>query len=256
MNFQTVYPLSMFAVWWNQVTGRRGHSRQAIHAKPQGALHLYEIVSVQWLRMPEVSVLSKEESRVADSFSIYLPEREAWMGAQVLSSTPVHQAGSLRHSVRLRLGATDQLRTADTLSDFPAWRTEADTVVEAVIGKTLPIRLLNIGPSGCLLEAPHRPRVPAIGEVSLNSRGRKHVDLVRVCWTATDVSATDSWHVGAEFIAVETPRASLRGALSEIVGTPARVPGRALVSPRSEAPDSEDVSGQESQERTWTAYES
>ena len=255
MTLQSVHPLSIFAVWWNQVTGRRGHPRQAIHSRPGGELHLYEIVSVQWLNTSEVSVLSKEEPREGEVFSIYLPARRAWMGAQVLSSTAVLQDGLPRHSVRLRLGATDRVWTADTASDSPAWRTEGDPAVEAVIGKTLPVRLLNIGLSGCLLEASHQLRVPAVGEVSLRSRGRMHVDLVRVCWAAAEVSATHSWHVGAEFIAMETQRASLRGALSAIVEAPARVPGMALVPPRSEAPDSEDVSGPESQERMWTACE-
>ena len=250
MSSADAYPLSAIAVWWNRVTGRRGHPRHVVSSEPRGELCLFEIVRVLWLHTPEVSVLSKEEHREGELLGVSLPEQDAWIPAKVLSSAPLRAGDSLRHRVRLCIAGTDWGSATPPTSSMREWHTTTDTAVNAVISKTLPIRLLNIGVSGCLLEASRLPRVPAIAELGLVLGGRKRHDLVRVCWTASGCTPTGPFHVGAEFIPVRTQQASIHQALSTIVEHGARGPRLAVVRDRGQAAEPPDARGGASQEKT------
>jgi hypothetical protein len=78
----------LLSLWWNTVTGRRGHPREQIRHSLHGELCLCEIVSVLWVDMPELLVVSREAPEQDEIYGVSLPGRNAWMQACVVASEP------------------------------------------------------------------------------------------------------------------------------------------------------------------------
>ena len=84
-----------------------------------------------------------------------------------------------------------------------------------VLGKDLPIRLLDISASGCAFEINSRLETGWIGRVHVSFLGEEYSDLVRI--TRCDRSHGSLHRVGAEFFLMPPPGPrALRGVVAQL----------------------------------------
>jgi len=148
---------------------------------------------------------------------------------QVLDSRPVIVDGAVRHRVRLGI-------VSETARDMPDHRvqrggrtqvvvTDAIDVVSqagdvvAVVGRHVPIRLIDLSISGCLLESWVRLDVGTHATVRVAHAGREFTDDVRVARTQSSAGSSGLFQVGAEFLWTSAPtERSMRMILSRFDG--------------------------------------
>jgi hypothetical protein len=84
----------------------------------------------------------------------------------------------------------------------------------AVLGRDLPIQVLNCSLSGCLFESRSRVEVGTVGVLRLTWRGEEYVEDVRVVRCQSIQGAGALFHVGVEFLWTHPPTPqSLRQAI-------------------------------------------
>ena len=102
----------------------------------------------------------------------------------------------------------------DTLDAF----LKAHDVV-AVLGRDVPVRLLDISSSGCLLESAFRLEVGTHGSLRVIFDGQEFSDDIRVMRCHPSAGKSGSYHVGAEFLWTMAPQDfSLRMVLPKLEG--------------------------------------
>lgn len=101
----------------------------------------------------------------------------------------------------------------------------------AVLGREVPVRLVDISGSGCLLESSNRIEKGTTGTLRVVFDGLEYTDDVRVMRCRPCEGSSTLYHLGAEFLWTTSPREqSLRRILAALQGSAVRV-GR-LETPR------------------------
>ena len=84
---------------------------------------------------------------------------------------------------------------------------------------TLPVRLVDVSRSGCLVEVARHLETGTNGHLQLEMDGLLHLDDVRVCRCQTREGASRVYHVGVELLRTRRlSRRSLCLALQRIIG--------------------------------------
>ncbi len=78
----------------------------------------------------------------------------------------------------------------------------------AVLGRELPIRLLNCSPSGCLFETSSQLAVGTIASLTVTLHGAEFTDDLQVVRCQPIEGAGAVYHVGAQFLWMATPTPS------------------------------------------------
>ena len=87
----------------------------------------------------------------------------------------------------------------------------------AVLGREVAIRLIDISPSGCLLESPSRLEEGTTGVVRVMFEGGQYVDEVRIMRCRSCEGSSALYQLGAEFLWTSNPReTSLRRVLAKL----------------------------------------
>jgi len=91
--------------------------------------------------------------------------------------------------------------------------------VVAVLGRDVPVRLLDISSSGCLLESAFRLDVGTHGALRVLFEGQEFTDDIRIMRCQSSSGASGAYHIGAEFLWTVAPREfSLRLILPKLEG--------------------------------------
>jgi PilZ domain len=166
---------------------------------------------------------------------------------QVLDSRPVIIDGALHHRVRLGIlweTASDMendLRRPDGWNREEVMATvgallQANDVV-GIVGRHVPVRLIDISTSGCLFESWVRLDVGTHITVRVAHDGREFTDDVRVARSQPKAGSSGVFQVGAEFLWTKTPtERSMRTIVAQYDGAslqqPLREARQLLLQPR------------------------
>ena len=95
----------------------------------------------------------------------------------------------------------------------------------AVLGREVAIRLVDISPSGCLLESPSRLEEGTTGVVRVMFEGGQYMDEVRIMRCRECEGSSALYQLGAEFLWTSNPReASLRRVLAKLQASALKAP--------------------------------
>ena len=87
----------------------------------------------------------------------------------------------------------------------------------AVLGREVPVRLVDISPSGCLLESASRLEEGTTGVVRVEYEGGHYMDEIRIMRCRACEGSSALYHMGAEFLWTSNPReTSLRRVLAKL----------------------------------------
>jgi hypothetical protein len=87
----------------------------------------------------------------------------------------------------------------------------------AVLGREVPVRLVDISTSGCLLESPNRLDKGTTGSLRVIFEDQHYVDDVRIIRCSQCEGSSRVYHLGAEFLWTTNPREnSLRRVLARL----------------------------------------
>ena len=93
----------------------------------------------------------------------------------------------------------------------------------AVLGREVPLRLMDISNAGCLLESTCRLEKGATGLLRVQFNGEEYMDDVRVIRCQESEGASGMYHLGAEFLWTTSPHErSLRRVIAKLQGTVVR----------------------------------
>jgi hypothetical protein len=98
----------------------------------------------------------------------------------------------------------------------------ADDLV-AVLGREVPVRLMDISSAGCLLESSYRLQKGATGLLRVSFEGLEYVDDIRVMRCLEAEGASGHFQLGAEFLWTTSPHErSLRRVIAKLQGSGVR----------------------------------
>lgn len=87
----------------------------------------------------------------------------------------------------------------------------------AVLGREVPVRLVDISPSGCLLESTSRLEKGTTGVIRVLYEGGQYMDEVRIMRCRECEGSSAMYQLGAEFLWTTSPReTSLRRVLAKL----------------------------------------
>jgi hypothetical protein len=90
-----------------------------------------------------------------------------------------------------------------------------------LLARNVPMRLIDIGRSGCLLESHHKVENGTLGELRLQVDDETYVDDVRVTRCVLVEGSGSLYRVGAEFVQTRRPgEHSIRRALTSMLRGP------------------------------------
>jgi len=93
--------------------------------------------------------------------------------------------------------------------------------ITGMLARDVPMRLIDIGRTGCLLESQHRVEHGTVGELRLQVQHVTYVDDVRVTRCVLVEGSGSLYRVGAEFVQTRRPdERSIRRAVSTILRGP------------------------------------
>jgi len=93
----------------------------------------------------------------------------------------------------------------------------------AVLGRTIPVRLLDISNAGCLLESTCRLEKGATGHLRVLFEDAEYMDDVRVMRCHESEGSSGLFQLGAEFLWTTSPHErSLRRIISKLQGSAVR----------------------------------
>jgi hypothetical protein len=94
-------------------------------------------------------------------------------------------------------------------------RFQDHTATRAVLIRDIPVCLLDVSLSGCLLESRTRLQTPVAGQLSVTVNGEARVDDIRLSRCVFVEGSGVAYRAGAEFLWIELPgERSLRRAVS------------------------------------------
>jgi hypothetical protein len=145
----------------------------------------------------------------------------ATLRVRVAGSRPVVVDGAVRYALSVILldgteSASDHASAAsegrDTLQDILA---SNDLV--GVLARDVPVHVMNVSGSGCLVETVLRLDEGATATLRVGIDGQDHRDPVRITWCHRLAGSGETWRVGAEFLWTDVPdRRSLRRLASRL----------------------------------------
>ena len=93
----------------------------------------------------------------------------------------------------------------------------------AVLGREVPVRLVDISGSGCLLESSNRLEKGTTGALRVLFDGLEYADDVRIMRCRPSEGSSTLYYLGAEFLWTTSPRdRSLRRILASLQGSAVR----------------------------------
>jgi hypothetical protein len=96
----------------------------------------------------------------------------------------------------------------------------------AVVGRDVPVRLLDSSASGCLLETASRLVLGTTGSLLVTFDGKEYVDDVRVIRCRQCEGSNGAYQVGAEFLWTNTPHdRSLRRVVTQLQASAVKAAG-------------------------------
>lgn len=107
--------------------------------------------------------------------------------------------------------------------------TKIDTGIKAAVGRAslatlvaqVPLLVLDVSHSGCLLETQHPMELGRIGTIRLALNGAWYIEDVRVTRSVAVTGRGSTYHVGVEFLRTRRPAdQSLRHAVGHLIGRP------------------------------------
>lgn len=194
--------------------GRRSHPRLAPADPWEGTLRVLREVVITGRIPGGVSALSPEPGVVGERMSLDLSGAGlvTTVGVKVESSRPVVVDGELRHELALRFvdGREELVAMAQGRDDGVNLILEADDRY-GVLGRELPVRLLNFSASGSLLEGASALGPHAVGRLKVEVDGERYGDDVWVARCQEVPGAGSLYDIGVEFVWTSQPgRTSLR----------------------------------------------
>ena len=89
----------------------------------------------------------------------------------------------------------------------------------AVLGRAVPVRLVDISNAGCLLESTCRLETGATGHLRVRFEDAEYMDDVRVMRCQESEGSSGLFHLGAEFLWTTSPHEwSLRRVIAKLQG--------------------------------------
>jgi hypothetical protein len=213
-----------------QMIGRRSHPRFSLGQAWSGAVRVLRDVTVCRTAEAELLAVSQAPGVIGEQMTLALIASvgSLTLRVQVLESRPVIMDSALRHRVRLGI----VWETARNMPDYrvqphASTRNEVTNAVDVllqandvvgVVGRHVPVRLIDLSTSGCLLESWVRLDVGTHATVRVAHDDREFTDDVRV--TRSQPSAASGlFHVGVEFLWTKPPtERSIRTILSRFDG--------------------------------------
>ena len=197
--------------------GRRSHPRFSLGQAWPGAVRLLRDITVCRTAEAELLAVSQSPGVIGEHLSLELIASVGTIAlrVQVLGSRPAIVDGTVRHQVRLGI-------VGETARDLPHHRVQRDgrtrvavadaidalllaSDVVAVVGRQMPVRLIDVSLSGCLLESWVRLDVGTHATVRVPHDGREFTDDVRVARIHPSAGSSGLFHVGAEFLWTNAP---------------------------------------------------
>jgi hypothetical protein len=171
-------------------------------------LRVLDDVEIEQVTDQAITVLADTQVPRGERMILWAPAEE---GGQVpLRVRAVHRqavvtSARLRHRVTFDVDEIERLARARPASDASVTQRIGGIVRE------VPIRLLEIGAGGCLIESPVGFSEGAVGWLSVNGDDAQHREIVRVSRSDRQTGRLWPWISGIEFLTLDLPSAeSLR----------------------------------------------
>jgi hypothetical protein len=211
--------------------GRRSYQRFSLGQPWSGAVRVLRGVSVYSTAEAELRVFSQAPGVIGEEMSLVLTASvgSITLPVQVLDSRPVIIDGALHHRVRLGIVCETASDMANDLCRPDGWnRNEVTAAVDrllqandvvGIVGRHVPVRLIDISTSGCLFESWVRLDVGTHATVRVAHDGREFTDDVRVARSQPRAGSSGVFQLGAEFLWTKTPtERSMRTILAQYDG--------------------------------------
>jgi len=188
------------------VLNRRRMPRAAAN-NAAGLLRILDDVEIEAVTDQTITVLSEAQFPRGERMVLWAPAEdggEVSVRVRAVQRQADLAAASLRHRVRFDVDAiTAPVDEADRAT--PPATASASGRIGSVM-RELPVKLVDLSASGCLVESPVRITEGAVGWLSVNSQHTQHHEIVRVC--RSDWRTERFWPcmAGIEFLTLEATR--------------------------------------------------
>ena len=180
------------------MTGRRRHQRFAVTSLVTGLLDVLEDAAMESGDGTQFVITTRTAPVVGDEATLHFKGAEGTRSIRVrVVESQLHMVkDGVRHRVRSdvpRRGAGAGCRGTGevAMSEQPGSREQITLIV---FQQQLPVRLVNISRSGCLLQAPRAVRVGTVGRLRVALDDTEYADDVRVarCDTAKGAACSSA----------------------------------------------------------------
>jgi hypothetical protein len=173
-----------------------------------GMLRVLDDVEIEAVRDETITVLSAARFPRGERMVWWAPAED---GGEV----PVHIRAVQRQTDLASASLRDRVTFAVDAIAAPLDAARATRPASAPAGpriasimRELPVKLIDLGTGGCLVESPVRITEGAVGWLSVISQYAEHHEIVRVCRSDWRIERFWPCLAGIEFLTLEAPRAT------------------------------------------------
>lgn len=185
-----------------------------------GTVRVTQDVEVTRLDQTEAAVITTQSLPLGERVLLEIPDDRGAISkarlVRTMNSRFVLKDGRLRREVQLSIIGHIGVPEVREAVDPEEPRTEP---IVAAVSRRVPVRLVEVSPSGCLWEAPAPLDEGSVGYVEVRTSGQHHTEAVRILRTFRSVGSTWPYRMAVEFLTLAplSPE-SLRG-VAAVVAT-------------------------------------
>ena len=169
-------------------------------------LRILDDVEIEAVTDKSITVLSETQFPRGERIVLWAPADDG--GDVPVQIRAVHRqadlaSASLRHRVRFDVDAIAAPLDAADRTTRPA-SVSVDPRIGSIV-REVPIKLVDLSTTGCLVESPVRITEGVVGWLSVNSQHMQHHEIVRVCRSDWRIVRFWPCMAGLEFLTLEAP---------------------------------------------------
>ena len=169
-----------------------------------GMLRILDDVEIEVVTDQTITVLSETQFPRGERMVLWAPAEdggEVPVRVRAVQRQADLAAAALRHRVKFDVDAIAAPLDEPDRTTRPA---AASRQIGSVM-REVPVKLVDLSGSGCLVESPVRIAEGAVGWLSVNSEHAEHHEIVRVCRSDWRIERFWPCTAGIEFLTLEAP---------------------------------------------------
>ena len=190
------------------VINRRRMPRAAANSAT-GLLRILDDVEIEAVTDQTITVLSEAQFPRGERMVLWAPAEdggEVPVRIRAVQRQADLASASVRHRVKFDIDAIAAPLDQPDRATRPATGSASPRIGSVM--REVPIRLVDLSATGCLVESPVRIAEGVVGWLSVNSQHTQHHEIVRVCWSDWRIERFWPCIAGFEFLTLEAPTAA------------------------------------------------